>query len=41
MIDDYLPKAKNAMLKRMAEKMKTDQTREIGEFERKVAKLGA
>jgi len=41
MIDDYLPKAKNAMLKRMAEKMKTDQTREIGEFEQKVAKLGA
>lgn len=40
MIDDYLPKAKNAMLKQMAEKMKADQTREIGEFERKVAKLG-
>ena len=40
MVDDYLPKAKNAMLKQMAEKMKTDQTREIGAFEKKVAKLG-
>lgn len=41
MVDDYLPKARNAMLKQMAEKMKADQTREISEFEKKVAKLGA
>ncbi len=41
MIDDYLPKAKNAMLKQMAEKMKADQGKEIADFEKKVAKLGA
>ena len=41
MIDDYLPKAKNAMLKPMAEKMKADQTKEIADFQRKVARLGA
>ena len=41
MIDDYLPKAKNAMLKQMAETMKADQTKEIAEFRQKVAKLGA
>lgn len=41
MIDDYLPKAKNAMLKQMAEEMKAAQTKEIGEFQGKVAKLGA
>ena len=39
MVDEYVPKAKNAMLKQMAEKMKTDQAREIAEFEKKVAKL--
>jgi uncharacterized protein (DUF305 family) len=41
MIDEYLPKAKSTTLKRMAEKMKTDQTKEIAEFQQKVAKLGA
>ncbi|MDB4879665.1 MAG: putative lipoprotein [Gemmatimonadetes bacterium] len=35
MIDVYLPKAKHAMLKSMAEKMKADQAKEIAEFERK------
>lgn len=40
MIDDYLPKGKNAEVKRMAEKMKADQSREIAEFKKKVAKLG-
>ncbi|MDQ6636023.1 MAG: DUF305 domain-containing protein [Gemmatimonadota bacterium] len=41
MIDDYLPKAKNTMLKRMAEKMKADQTKEIAEFRQKVSRMGA
>ena len=41
MIDDYLPKAKNTMLKPMAEKMKADQAKEIADFQKKVAKLGA
>lgn len=41
MIDGYLPKAKSAMLKQMAEKMKSDQTREIADFQQKVARLGA
>ena len=40
MVDDYLPKAKNAMLRQMAEKMKTDQAKEITEFQQKLAKLG-
>ncbi len=35
MVDDYLPKAKNAKLKQMAEKMKSDQTKEIAEFQKK------
>lgn len=39
MVDDYLPKAKNAMLKQMAEKMKADQTKQIAEFQQKVANL--
>jgi uncharacterized protein (DUF305 family) len=39
MIDDYLPKAKNLMIKQMAEKMKADQTKEIAAFQRKVAAL--
>lgn len=37
MIDDYLPKAKQPMLKQMAEKMKATQTREIGEMRAKLA----
>lgn len=37
MIDDYLPKAKSATLKQMAEKMKADQTKEIAEFQKKAA----
>ena len=35
MIDDYLPKGKNPRLKQMAEKMKSDQAREITEFQKK------
>jgi len=41
MIDGYLPKAKNATIKHMAEKMKADQTKEIADFQQKVARLGA
>lgn len=40
MVDEYLPKAKNTMLKQMAEKMKADQTKEISDFQQKVSKLG-
>jgi len=35
MVDDYLPKSKNAMIKQMAQKMKADQTKEIAEFQKK------
>ena len=35
MIEEYLPKSKNATVKQMAEKMKTDQTKEIAEFQKK------
>lgn len=41
MVDAYLPRAKNAMLKQMAEKMKADQTKEIADFQAKVTRLGA
>lgn len=41
MVDDYLPKSKNTMLRQMAEKMKADQTKEIAEFQQKVSRLGA
>jgi uncharacterized protein (DUF305 family) len=41
MIDDYLPKAKNAMLKQMAEQMKAVQTKQIADYQQKLAKLGA
>lgn len=37
MIDDYLPRAKNPQVKAMAEKMKSDQTKEIAELQRKLA----
>ena len=39
MIDDYLPKAKNAQVKAMAEKMKSDQTKEIAELQRKLGAM--
>jgi len=41
MVDGYLPNAKNAMLKQMAEKMKADQTKEIADFQKKVTALGS
>jgi predicted outer membrane protein len=41
MIEDYLPKAKNTMIKQMAEKMESDQTKEIADFQRKASRLGA
>ena len=41
MVDGYLPNAKNTMLKQMAEKMKADQTREIADYQRKVASIGS
>ena len=41
MIDDYLPKAKNTMVKQMAEQMKADQTKEIADFQQKASRLGA
>lgn len=41
MIDGYLPKAKSADVKVMAQKMKADQSREITDFEQKLAKLGS
>jgi uncharacterized protein (DUF305 family) len=40
MIDDYLPRAKNPTVKRMAEKMKADQTKEIAAFQQKVTAAG-
>lgn len=39
MIDEYLPRSKNALLKQMAEQMKADQSKEIADFQRKVAGL--
>ena len=41
MIDGYLPNAKSADIKAMAEKMKADQSREITDFQQKLSKLGA
>ena len=41
MIDAYLPKAGNPMVKQMAEQMKAAQTKEIRAFQQKVSKLGA
>ena len=40
MIDGYLPNAKSAEVKAMAEKMKADQSREIADFQQKRAKIG-
>ena len=39
MVDEYLPKSRNATIKKMAAKMKADQAKEIAEFQKKVAKL--
>ena len=39
MVDEYLPKSRNATVKQMAEKMKADQTKEIADFQKKVDKL--
>ena len=39
MVDEYLPKSRNATVKKMAEKMKADQTKEIADFQKKVDKL--
>jgi Domain of unknown function (DUF305) len=39
MIDDYLPKAKDAKLKAMAQRMKSDQQREITEMQQKAKAL--
>lgn len=39
MVDDYLPKAKNAQVKNMAAKMKTDQSKEIAEFQKKLSAM--
>ena len=35
MVDDFLPRLKNAQVRQMAEKMRADQQREIQEFQRK------
>ncbi len=39
LVNEYLPKAKMADIRTMAEKMKVDQTREITEFEKKLTAL--
>lgn len=39
MVDAYLPKAKNATVKQMAEKIKADQTREISELQQRVTRI--
>lgn len=41
MVDKYLPTAKAADVKAMAEKMKADQTKEIADLQKKVAAIGA
>lgn len=41
MVDAYLPKATNATVKQMAEKIKSDQTREITELQQRAAKIKA
>lgn len=38
MIDQFLPKLQRAEVKAMAERMKSDQTREIAEFQQKATK---
>lgn len=39
MVDEYLPKAKNPQVKAMAEKMKSDQAKEITELQRKLSAM--
>ena len=39
MVDAYLPKAKSAAIRQMAEKIKADQTKEIAEFRKKIGQL--
>ena len=39
MVDGYLPNSKSAAIRKMAEKIKADQTREIGEFQQRIAKI--
>ncbi|MDQ6768915.1 MAG: DUF305 domain-containing protein [Gemmatimonadota bacterium] len=39
MVDDYLPKAKNPQVKAMAEKMKSDQTKEIAALQKKLSAM--
>ena len=41
MVDQYLPTAKSATIKAMAEKMKADQTKEIADLNQRLAKLGS
>ena len=39
MVDGYLPNAKSAAVKKMAEKIKADQTKEIAEFQKKLTAI--
>ena len=39
MVDAYLPKAKSAAIRQIAEKIKADQTKDIAEFQKKINKL--
>ena len=39
MVDEYLPKSKSPAVRQMAEKMKADQTKEIAEFQKKLASM--
>jgi len=39
MVDAYLPNAKSAAVKQMAVKIKADQTKEIAEFQKKLAAI--
>ena len=39
MVDEYLPKAKNAQVKSMAQKMKSDQTKEIAQLQKKLSAM--
>ena len=39
MVDGYLPNARSASVKKMAEKIKADQTKEIAEFQKKLAAI--
>ncbi len=39
MIDEYLPKAKSPQVKSMAQKMKSDQAKEIAEFQKKLSAM--